>query len=389
MRLRLPNITSIILAWVIVMIGVCPPRTAQAKSKPPSLAILPFVAKQRSQRGLARRMRFAVGKKMSRNGHFRRVSDHQVDMMINALQIPWRRHVAASDIKKVISTLAVDQAVMGFVNHRRLTLQLYTHGKLVRTVAGTIPPDNTSPRLAVESLLTRLDNIPFHHVSEQQVNLTNPIYQHLFKVRPNLVPDAHFRRAAENGGRAKDWSVFLLKEDYHPPYVGNQQAANLPSNRVAIVNQSVADGGSAHGKGKCLMMRMGLGVAQNNGLAAESTWIPVKQGDRYRVSVSYCGNGPRVRVFVKGFAYWPDQFSRAGDLASQRRELYRAQLLPVMTKPKWKTTEMDFEPQSVKSQAKKYPIKWVRIDLFIYLNKGDAFFRDIQLKDITPGKHGG
>ncbi len=374
--------------WLILLVGLggnmCQLQPLQAKSKLPSLAILPFVAKEQSERGLARRMRFAVGQKMSRDGHFHRLQDHNVNMMIDALQIPWTKNVSTGDIKKVISSLAVDQAVMGFVDHRRLTLELFTHGHLRRTVSGQIPPDNTSPRLAVENLLTRLDHITFHHVSEQQVDLTNPVYQRLFKIRPNLVPDAQFRAAAHSGGVAKDWSVFLLKQDYHPRLLSGAQARALKANRVAIVPMSFADGGKSHHGGYCLMMQMGLGVAQSNGLAAESMWIPVKQGDRYRVSVTYRGDGPRVRIFVKGFAYWPDQFSRPGDLASQRREIYRAQLLPVMTHPAWKTTEMDFEPASIKALAKKYPIKWVRIDLFVYLNKGDAFFRDITLKDITP-----
>jgi hypothetical protein len=385
-----PALPHAILVWMVLLalLGnlILGADLLYGKSKLPSLAILPFVAKQRSERGLAKRMRFAVGQKMSRDGHFHRLQDHNVDLMINALQIPWSNPVSTHDVKKVISQLAVDQAVMGYVDHRRLTLQLFIHGRLRRTVSGQIPPDNTSPRLAVEHLLTRLDHITFHHVSEQQVNLTNPVYQRLFKLRPNLVPDANFGNAARSGGVAKDWSVFLLKQDYHPPLLTNAQASSLKANRVAVVPLSFADGDRSHWHGYCLMMRMGLGVAQSNGLAAESTWIPVKQGRRYRVSVTYRGNGPRVRIFVKGFAYWPDQFSRPGDLASQRREIYRAQLLPVMTHPVWKTTQMDFEPESIKALAKKYPIKWVRIDLFVYLNKGDAFFRHITLKDITPQK---
>lgn len=358
-----------------------------AKTELPSLAILPFIAKEHAERGLARRMRFAVGQKMSRDGHFHRLQDHNVNMMINALQIPWTNPVSSRNVKKVIAALAVDQAVMGYLGHRRLTLELFMHGQLLRTVSGQIPPNSTSPRLAVEKLLTRLDHITFHHVSEQQVNLTNPVYQRLFKIRPNLVPDADFRAAAQSGGVARNWSVFLRKQDYHPRLLSRMQAVALGADHVAIVPQAFADGGGKpHRRGYCLMMRMGLGVAQSNGLAAESTWIPVKQGQRYRVSVTYRGNGPKVRVFVKGFAYWPDEFSRPGNLASQRREIYRAQLLPVMTHRNWCTTEMDFEPKSVKSLAQKYPVKWVRIDLFVYLNKGHALFRDVTLKNITPRK---
>ena len=362
------------------------PTVAMGAAKPPSLAILPFVPMQHSSHRLARRMRFAVGKKMSRNGHFHRLQDHNINMMIDALQIPWTKPVTTQEVQKVISALAVDQAVMGYVDHRKLKLELFRGTKLVRTVSGQIPSDNTSPRLAVEKLLTELDHIQFHHVSEHQVNRTNPVYQQLFKTRPNLVFDPRFRQAANGGGVAKPWSVFLLKQDYHPPLVSNRQAAALPNNRVVVVRQSYVDARISPARRYCLMMHMGLGVAQSNGLAAESAWIPVTQGDRYRVSVTYHSDAPRIRIFVKGFAYWPDQFSRPGNLASQRREIYRAQLLPVTAHPGWRTTEMDFVPMSIKSQRKQYPIRWVRIDLFVYLNKGNAFFRDITLKNITSKK---
>ncbi len=356
---------------------------APALKQPPTLAILPFVTQNGSSQGLADRMRFAVGKKMSRNGHFKRLDDHDVELMTSALQIPLSAPVRQADVVTVIKNLATSQTVMGYLNGRRLKLELFVGTRLAKTVSAVIPPDTTSPRLTVEAMLTKLDKIGFHHMSSKQVDHSNPAIEKLFKIRPNLVADANFRFCEQRGLAASpDWLMFLEKQDYHPPLLSAARARNLRPDSVAIVPQSLVAGTRSHGY--CLMLRTSLNTAQNNGLACESLWIPVIDGHHYRFSVQYHSAAPRIRIFLKGFAYWPDAFSSDNNLASQRKEIYRYQLLPLTANKGWATTEADFSPRAMRSLNTKHPIKWIRIDFFSYLNKGDAFFRRVQIRDITP-----
>ena len=351
-----------------------------AQSKVPSLAVLPFVPATRNDKNLAGRMRFAVAKKMSRDGHYKRVDDHDVNMMIDALQLPWTPPVTTATIQSVIKSLATDQTVAGFVTGRHLTLELFVGTKLTKTVSATIPPNNTSPRLTIEKMLTDLCRIQFHHVRSWQIDPSAALKK-IFSRRPNLVKDPDFNGAAQAGSRAVDWDVFLMKQDYHPPLLSKAGAKALAVNRAAIVPQSVVTPSAG---GYCLMLRTDLNIAQSNGLACESTWIPVIQGHRYRFLVQYHSNGPRIRIFINGFAYSPDQFSTSNNLASQRREIYRCQVLPVTKNTGWSQTGIDFTPQSLKGMRNKFPIRWVRIDFYSYLNPGNAFFRNVQLKDISP-----
>ncbi len=351
-----------------------------AKSQSPTLAVLPFVPATRSAKSLARRMRFAVAQKMSRDGHYNRLDNHDVNVMIDTLQMPWTPPVTTKDIQTVIKALATDQTVAGFVQGRRLTLELFVGTTLTKTVSATIPPNNTSPRLTIEKMLTDLANVQFHHVRSWQIN-PSPALKKLFNTRPDLVPDSNFAQAVRFGNIARRWDVFLLKQDYHPPLLTVAQAKTLPVNRAAIVPQSVVTPGA---RGYCLMLRTNLFIAQNNGLACESTWIPVTQGHRYRFEVQYHSTAPRIRIFINGFDYNPDQFSRANNRASQRREIYRCQVLPVTQNTGWSQTGIDFTPEALKGMRKQHPVKWVRIDFFSYLNAGDAFFRSVQLRDITP-----
>ncbi len=354
--------------------------TSAAQPALPSLAVLPFVPATRTDKNLASRMRFAVAKKMSRDGHYKRIDDHDVNMMINALQMPWTPPVTTANIQSVIQSLATDQTVAGFITGRRLTLELFIGTKLTKTVSATIPPNNTSPRLTIEKMLTDLCRIQFHHVRSWQIDPSAALKK-IFSGRPNLVKDPEFNGAAHAGSRAVDWDVFLMKQDYHPPLLSKAGAQGLAENRAAIVPQSVV---TPTARGYCLMLRTDVTIAQSNGLACESTWIPVIQGHRYRFMVQYHSDGPRIRIFINGFAYSPDQFSTANNLASQRREIYRCQVLPVTKNSAWSQTGIDFTPQSLKGMRKKLPIRWVRIDFYSYLNPGNAFFRNVQLKDISP-----
>ncbi len=361
----------------------------------PTLAVLPFVAASPGAQPLAERLRFAVGAKMTRRGHFKRLTDHAVDQMISALQIPWRFPPRTADVRQVIKALGVEQAVMGLVRGRRLTLELFIGPRLIRKVSAVIPPDNTSPRLTLERLLAALDHLSFKHPRTRQFD-SNPALAALFAQRPNLLRDPQFAATGPSRTRDPYWTVLLKQQDYHPRVLSANLAQALPRDQAAIVPQNIVPGAGPAARGHCLMLRIGDYVAQNNGLACESDWIPVHDGQRYRFSVQYHSMAPRIRIFLKGFAYWPDRFSSPADPASQRKEIYRAQLLPVGPVPgrgqrsagrpnpaSWQTTTMDFTPQALPSLNKKYPIRWIRIDFYVYLHAGDAFFRKVLLKNIT------
>ena len=74
----------------------------------------------------------------------------------------------------------------------------------------------------------------------------------------------------------------------------------------------------------CLLMRLSKNIAENNGLACESTWIPVEHNKKYRFTALYHSTGPTARLFLKGFAEKPDQFSDPKNPDSTRHEIYRA-----------------------------------------------------------------
>ncbi len=374
-------IRTLLLSFVLVLTVAVPCRalatTTTAKPEP-SLAVLPFIGNSPGAGRLARRMRFAVAKKMSRNGQVKRVSDHSVNMMISALQLSWSEPFDKSQVPQVVKALGVDEAIMGYVRERKLTLVLYKGPKIAKICSAVIPRSQTSPRLTVENLLTRLDNVKFQHVSSQQADLANPVLARRFRKRPNLVLDGMFTAAARTPSHiAKMWEGFLKARVFHPKLLSAAAARRLPNNTIAIVPASVA---VPHGPGGyCLMMHVGPVIAVNNGLAVESYWIPVHDGRHYRFSCFYHSTAPRVRIFLKGFCYQPDQFSNSKSLASQRFERYRAELLPVVGNRGWNREVMDFTPST---EGKKHKIQWMRIDFYIYVQPGEVFFRHIQLKNI-------
>ncbi len=369
---------SSLLMLIIATTSQIAPAAPATRNGEPSLAVLPFIGHSAAAQRLARHMRFAVAKKISRNGHVKRISDHRVNMMISALQISWSEPFDKSQVPQVVKALGVDEAIMGYVQGRKLTLVLYKGPKIAKSCSAVIPGSDTSPRLTVEILLTRLDNVKFHHVSSQQADLANPVLAERFKRRPNLVADGMFTAAARTPSHiAKMWEGFLKARIFHPKLLPAAAARRLPNNAIAIVPTSVA---VPHGPGGyCLMMHVGPVVAVNNGLAVESCWIPVHNGRHYRFSCWYHSTAPRVRIFLKGFAYQPDKFSNSKSLASQRFERYRAELLPVAGNRGWDREVMDFTPST---EDKKHKIQWIRIDFFIYVQPGEVFFRHVQLTNI-------
>lgn len=376
------------------------PVTSTAPQKP-TLAVLPFVplTGDAKEKDLAERMRFAVSQKLSSdmnavvaNGAYERLDNVKADQFISALQVSFAKALPEDDdMQRVLATLDTQFTIAGTLKGRELTLTLYTRDTKTKTATTTIPLDNTSPKLAVEKILTDLTGTAFAHIRDVEADHSDPKAEARFAARPNLVPDPGFELAATQGKpSALNWEVILAAEHDPPLLLTARDAANLAPDRVAVIpyqgsslppppTRSVPVAGLVNGY--CLMMRMSKQVAENNGLACESTWIPVEQNKKYRFTAQYHSQGPTARLFLKGFAEKPDQFSDAKNPESSRREFYRAQVLPRKKNAGWDLIEMDFTPGTLKPTDP--PIQWLRVDLYVYLTPGDIYFDDVTVKKLA------
>lgn len=374
-----------------------PPATTQAALKP-KIAVLPFIGASAAEQKLAERMRFALAQKLSNDasggGQFDRLDSVTVDNTISALQIPYATSSAKlpddDDLQKILETLGTDQAFLGTVKGRALSVSLYQGAKLAKTVTVEVPSDQDSPKLTVENLITQLIGAKFTHIRELECDHSHPAVEKRFAQRPNLVLDPGFEDAPKNALKAAThWGAILGSDRYPPPVLTADEAEALPPDRVAIVPKSVAGDGAAK-DGHCLMLRMSKNTAENNGLACESIWIPVEHNQTYRFTCQYHSTGPVPRLFLKGFALKPDQFGDKSDPESVRREFYRAQILPRKKNANFEPIEMDFTPSVVQegkgdggSKTQGMKIQWLRVDLYIYLTPGTVFFDDIVVKKIS------
>ncbi len=366
---------------------------ATAAAKKPTLAVLPFfaVTGDAKEKDLAARMRFAVSQKLSSdmnavvaNGAYDRMDNVEVDNLISALQISFGGKTPPDDddMQRLLGSLETQFTIAGSVKGRQLSLTLYQDAKQVKTAVTEIPPDNTSPKLAVEKVLTELTGTAFAHIRDVEVDHSDPKVEARVAARPNLAPDPGFEMAAKDPKKAAvNWDAILGADHYAPPLLSAAEAANLAADRVAVVPKSASGvRGKDAADGLCLMMRMSKGVAENNGLACESTWIPVEANKKYRFTAMYHSEGPIARIFLKGFATKPDQFGDKNDPEATRREFYRAQVLPREKNAGWDLIEMDFTPSTLKAMDPK--IEWMRVDLYIYAKPGTIYFDDVTVKKV-------
>jgi len=128
------------------------------------------------------------------------------------------------------------------------------------------------------------------------------------------------------------------------------------------------------------MLRLSTHVAENNGLACISTWIPVEHGKKYRFTCNYFSKGPSTHLFINGYGIMPDQYGDKDNLEAVRRQLYRAQVIPTGKNNGFERMEMDFTPSSLKPTDPK--IEWIRVNLYVYATEGDIFFDDIVVKKL-------
>ena len=171
---------ALLLATIASLAATTPatPTTAPAtnaatvpttQKKKPTLAVLPFLSGTDAEK-VAEKMRFAVSQKLSTDtnastagGAFDRMDNVQVEQVISALQITWsaEKPPDENDMQQVLAALNKQWTISGKVTGRKLTLSLYEGGNFVKTSSVDIPPDNTSPKLAVEQILTDLTGTAF------------------------------------------------------------------------------------------------------------------------------------------------------------------------------------------------------------------------------------
>jgi hypothetical protein len=388
---RLQFSTFIALLASVHLLRADPPASQPHKT---TLAVLPFFAASEKDKPLADKMRFAVSQKMSNDANggnqFDRLDNVQVEQLVSALQLPWETYTPENlpsddDLQKLLSTLNVDKTIMGWVKNRTLTLRLYDGQIISKTASVDIPSDKESPKAAVQKILTDLTGVSFAQLRLVEADHSNPAVEKRFAERPNLVLDPGFELAAGTSDHlAANWHKILASEDKPVALISAADAEKVPEDSVVIVPKSVA-GDPKDAKGHCLMMRMSKNIAENNGLACISTWIPVDNNKKYRFAVRYLSKGPTARLFLKGFGYQPDQYgggAKKNDPEATRRQYYEAEVLPRKENKSWETIDMDITPSPLKAT---YPqIEWMRLDLYIYLTPGDIFFDDVTLKKIDP-----
>ncbi|HEY4329270.1 MAG TPA: hypothetical protein VGN88_06010 [Phycisphaerae bacterium] len=417
-RLRRSGAALVIAMSAGVLVGAAPKGTATkgaaqpasaaasaatTKAKKPTLAVLPFVALtgDTKEKDLAQRMRFAVSQKLSSdmnavvaNGTYDRMDNVQIDQLVSALEISFAKAMPDDDeMQKLLGTLETEYTIAGAMKGRHMTLTLYQGGTVTKTAAADIPPDNESPKLAVEKAITDLTGTAFAHIRDVEADHLDAKAEARFASRANLVLDPGFEMAAKDAKKvASNWGAILESDRYAPPLITLAEAEGLAQDRVAVVPVRAAGaalpaasgkesgGGGVEGNEYCLMMRMSKHTAENNGLSCESIWIPVENGKKYRFTAEYHSNGPTARLFLKGFAEKADQFSKKDDPETSRREFYRAQILPRKKNTGWDLIEMDFTPSTVKATDPK--IEWMRVDLYIYLTAGDVFFDQVTMKKL-------
>jgi hypothetical protein len=211
-----------------------------------------------------------------------------------------------------------------------------------------------------------------------QADHSDPVAEARFASRPNLVADPGFEEHSADK-KSKDWDAILGPDHYAPPVLSVEEAQKLAQDKVAIVPKTLA-GDAAEKDGHCLLLRVSKNVAESNGLACISTWIPVEQGKKYRFTCKCFSKGPTTHLFINGYATNPDKYGDKNDPEATRRQYYRAQVAPTKQGKNFELLEMDFTPSSLKPTDPK--IEWIRIDLYAYLHPGDIFFDDIVVKKL-------
>jgi hypothetical protein len=337
---------------------------SDADDKKPKVAVFPLGGN--TDADLRDRMGFSFRAKLDRQGTYNPIDGPTMSDIAAPATSPITFDTPVADIKSLADGSGAVVLIWGDLNSGGGAVgTLRIHILDTREISPT-PRAITKPiaqmedvRFIVEGILETLPGVgKFAHVSDTPV-VHDPQSDALWKTNPNLVVDGDFSQAGH-------WTAIYESEKYP---VGFSDA--LPDvDKVAIYRMPGSDG--AAGK-NVLAENLSLECAQNNGMACLSDLIPIKPNTRYRLQFSYRSDGPTLHVFVKGY-------TMAKNIQGQwtPREIYRRQVPPSGgTNGQWVTVLDDMNPQHI-----SFPVQYLSVDLYSYLNQGIVMFSDIQLRDV-------
>ncbi len=117
-------------------------------------------------------------------------------------------------------------------------------------------------------------------------------------------------------------------------------------------------------------------VASNEGTCIDSSFIKIKPGQNYKLTVDYKG-AFQPFVWIKGFMYHPRRKFYV--------DCYQTRLEPPKAKPgeknKWRTVSIGFNPTAKMPRTEK-----IKVRIYAYWPRGVYYFDNVKIEEITPAE---
>jgi hypothetical protein len=110
--------------------------------------------------------------------------------------------------------------------------------------------------------------------------------------------------------------------------------------------------------------------------------IPVKPETRYHCTGTTRSTGPRMKVFVRGYATVPRRVRGEVTVFDDAVYTMRKDIAP---SAQWQPFQLDFEIRPAEVvRDQQHAIKYVRIKLWAYWPMGTCWFDDIRFQEVGP-----
>lgn len=342
----------VVLGWA----GLAAVATGEEASAKTRVAIFPLGGDAAEE--LRARVGFSLRSKLDREGTYAVLDGYTMaDLVANAQPVTF--DTTLDRVKKLAGLVEAEIFIWGELTNTptgaELRIKIFdlmqldpNPHEIKRVIARP-----TDLRFVSEQVSEALPDVRQHeHPSEQAVQ-HDATAEELWESNANLVANPGFEEAGK-------WD-FIYRTIRRPLAVSD----NLPIPDDAVITE--VDGS------RVLVMRMSRDAAETNGLAVLSDPIPIDPDTRYRFSFRYRSDGPKLRLFVKGYTMAENIKGEPAE-----REIYRRQVPSAAgTDGEWVTVVDELNPQHV-----AFPVQHLRIDLYVYLHPGLVMFDDITLKAV-------